>query len=106
MARITVEDGLKKIPNRFQLAIASAKRAKQILAGSPLSIVATDNKAVVNSLREIEEGKVRLATSEELRDKVEKQKTEALDALFESTSTGAASSNGSAGSSSDSSDED
>ncbi len=96
MARITVEDGLKKIPNRFQLAIAAAKRAKQLLGGSPLAISATDNKSVVNSLREIEEGKVRLATSEELKEKVEKQKTEALDALFESAPAAPAeSSNGS-----------
>lgn len=102
MARITVEDGLKKIPNRFQLAIAAAKRAKQILAGSALAIPATDNKSVVNSLREIEEGKVRMATSDELRDKVEKQKTEALDALFEAAPV-TASTNGS--SSSDSNDD-
>ena len=84
MARITVEDGLLKIPNRFKLAIAAAKRAKQILNGSGLMIEDSEhNKAVVNALREIEEGKVRLATAEEVALNSISKKTKDLDALFE-----------------------
>ena len=60
MARVTIEDCLEKVENRFALAIAAMKRAKQIAAGSmPLS-EETDNKAIVLSLREIAEGKVKV----------------------------------------------
>ena len=64
MARITVEDCLEKVPNRFQLALVSVKRAKMLLRGArPLS--ESDNKEVVTSLREIAAGEVRLLQSEE-----------------------------------------
>ena len=59
MARITVEDCLKKIPNRFQLAIVAIKRAKMLLAGSR-PLVGSDNKDVVASLREIAAGEGKL----------------------------------------------
>ena len=38
MARITVEDCIEKIPNRFDLVLAAAKRARQIARGSPLLV--------------------------------------------------------------------
>ncbi|MBI3781792.1 MAG: DNA-directed RNA polymerase subunit omega [Deltaproteobacteria bacterium] len=57
MARITVEDCLEKIPNRFELVLLAARRAKQLLKGAR-PLVQTDNKEVVASLREIGEGKV------------------------------------------------
>ncbi len=59
MARITIEDCLEKVENRFALSIAAMKRASQISKGA--TIVASendDNKHVVSALREIAEGKV------------------------------------------------
>ena len=52
MARITVEDCLENVSNRFSLVILAAKRAKQILGGSSaLNEDQRDNKAVVTALR-------------------------------------------------------
>ena len=59
MARITVEDCLEKIPNRFELVLLSSKRAKQLLKGAR-PLVETDNKDIVTSLREVAAGKVRM----------------------------------------------
>ena len=64
MARITVEDCLNKVPNRFQLAIVAIKRAKMLLGGAR-PLVETDNKDVVTALREIARGGVRLIDSAE-----------------------------------------
>ena len=63
MARITVEDCLEKIPNRFQLVLLGARRAKQLLKGAR-PLVESDNKEVVAALREIAEGKVTMRYSE------------------------------------------
>ena len=57
MARITVEDCLEQVESRFSLVILAAKRAKMILKGAT-PLVDTDNKTIVNSLREIATGKV------------------------------------------------
>lgn len=57
MARITVEDCLEKIPNRFELVLLGARRAKQLLKGAR-PLVESGNKEVVAALREIAEGKV------------------------------------------------
>jgi DNA-directed RNA polymerase subunit omega len=58
MARVTVEDCLEKVPDRFSLAIAAAKRTKQLMKGSvPLSR-RRENRHVVTALRELAEGKV------------------------------------------------
>ena len=52
MARITVEDCLDQVPNRFSLVLVAAERAKQLLKGSdPLIELSDDNKEVVNALR-------------------------------------------------------
>ena len=59
MARITIEDCLHKVPNRFQLALVTVKRAKMLLRGAR-PLVGTDNKEVVTSLREIASGEVKL----------------------------------------------
>lgn len=59
MARITIEDCLEKIGNKFALSIAAMKRAKQISKGAIVVASETDdNKHVVSALREIAEGKV------------------------------------------------
>jgi DNA-directed RNA polymerase subunit omega len=57
MARITVEDCLENIPNRFELVLGAARRAKQLLKGAR-PLVESDNKEVVTALREIAAGKV------------------------------------------------
>jgi DNA-directed RNA polymerase subunit omega len=64
MARITVEDCLARIPNRFQLVVVAARRAKELLQGAR-PLVKTDNKEVVSALREIAEGRVWLVDQEE-----------------------------------------
>ena len=64
MARITVEDCLYKIPNRFELVVVAAQRAKELLKGT-LPLAASDNKEVVTALREIAAEKVWKKTSQE-----------------------------------------
>ena len=59
MARITVEDCLRRVPNRFELVLVGSRRAKQLLKGAR-PLVETDNKEVVTALREVAEGKVEL----------------------------------------------
>lgn len=56
MARITVEDCLEKIPNRFELIHVAAKRVKQIAKGSKPIIAQPTNKPAVVALREIAAG--------------------------------------------------
>ena len=57
MARITVEDCLKNIDNRFELVMVSSKRARQLALGSKEALVPWENdKPTVVALREIEEG--------------------------------------------------
>ena len=58
MARITVEDCIEKIPNRFELVLIATKRARQIARGSPLLVQHERDKPTVIALREIAEGKV------------------------------------------------
>ena len=65
MARITVEDCLRKENNRFALVLLAAKRTKQLLKGARALIPEAKNKPVVTSLREIADGKVRFMTEEE-----------------------------------------
>lgn len=63
MARITVEDCLRTIPNRFELVLAGARRAKQLLKGAR-PLVESDNKEVVTALREIAASKVTIVEPE------------------------------------------
>ncbi|MDP8224372.1 MAG: DNA-directed RNA polymerase subunit omega [Candidatus Lernaella stagnicola] len=64
MARVTVEDCIERIPNRFALVLATSYRTKQLMRGSQyLGDTPTDNKFVVNALREIAANKVRLVQS-------------------------------------------
>lgn len=53
MARVTVEDCIQVIPNRFELVVTAAQRAKQISSGMPLTIDRDNDKDAVVSLREI-----------------------------------------------------
>ena len=58
MARITVDDCLKRIPNRFQLTLAATYRARQLSAGASPLIEPNKDKPTVIALREIAAGKV------------------------------------------------
>jgi len=53
MARVTVEDCIEKIPNRFDLVIAAAQRSREISNGMPIEIDRDNDKNPVVSLREI-----------------------------------------------------
>jgi DNA-directed RNA polymerase subunit omega len=64
MARVTVEDCLKRIPTRFMLVHVATKRVRQLLEGSP-RLVKSNNENVVTALREISAGKVFLKEEEE-----------------------------------------
>ena len=57
MARVTIEDCLHKISNRFTLVIVVAKRMRQLLKGDQ-PLVEANNKFVVTALREVEAGKL------------------------------------------------
>ncbi len=58
MARITIEDCLNRIPNRFELTLAATNRARQITAGSTPLVESSRDKPTVIALREVAAGKV------------------------------------------------
>lgn len=58
MARITVDDCMKHIPNRFELALAATFRARQIAQGGSPMVESHRDKPTVIALREIAQGKV------------------------------------------------
>ncbi|MBY0502008.1 MAG: DNA-directed RNA polymerase subunit omega [Alphaproteobacteria bacterium] len=60
MARVTVEDCIRQVPNRFDLVLLAAQRARQIAAGSSLTLQRDNDKNPVVSLREIAERTVSL----------------------------------------------
>ena len=62
MARVSVEDCLKKVNNRFSLVHLAGRRVRQLEKGAH-RLVDSDNKNIVESLREIAAGKVRLINS-------------------------------------------
>ena len=61
MARVTVEDCIEHVPNRFELVALASQRARQIVSGSPLTVERDNDKDTVVALREIAEQKVSLA---------------------------------------------
>ena len=63
MARVTVEDCMAKVENRFALVVLATKRARQLMAGGRPVVDITKNKPPVLSLREIATGKVRFDRS-------------------------------------------
>ena len=60
MARVTIEDCLDKVPNRFMLVHIAAKRVRQIRDGAEFVVQSSNNEDVVTALREIAVGKVYL----------------------------------------------
>jgi len=65
MARVTVEDCILHIPNRFELVLIASQRAKQITSGNPLTIDRDNDKDSVVSLREIAEQTISLEQMQE-----------------------------------------
>ncbi len=63
MARITVEDCLNEVSNRFKLVMLASQRTKQLLKGAK-PLVDSDNREIVVALREVAAGKVREARPE------------------------------------------
>ena len=66
MARVTVEDCVIKIPNRFELVMLAAQRARSLSAGAPLTLERDNDKNPVIALREIAEGTISLTDIEEM----------------------------------------
>ena len=58
MARVTVDDCLKRIPNRFQMTLAATYRARQLASGATPLVETEKDKPTVIALREIASGKV------------------------------------------------
>lgn len=84
MARVTVEDCVDKVTNRFDLVLAAAQRSRQISSGAPLEVERDNDKNAVVSLREIAEEKVKADTLMEsvvhgLRKVVESDEPEEVD---------------------------
>jgi DNA-directed RNA polymerase subunit omega len=65
MARVTVEDCVDKVPNRFELVMLAAHRARDLAAGVPLTVARDNDKNPVVALREIAEETL---TAETLRE--------------------------------------
>ena len=65
MARVTVEDCVTKVPNRFQLVMLASQRARNISAGEALTVERDNDKNPVIALREIAENTVGLDELEE-----------------------------------------
>ncbi len=65
MARITVEDCLKRVPNRFVLVNMASKRVRQIREGSEYLVKSPKNEDIVVALREIAAGKISIKNPEE-----------------------------------------
>ena len=59
MARVTVEDCVLKVPNRFDLVMVAAQRARDVMAGAQLTIDRDNDKNPVVALREIADVKIR-----------------------------------------------
>lgn len=78
MARVTVEDCIEEIPNRFELVMVAAQRARKIGSGAPLTVDRDNDKNPVVALREIAEQTV---DKEELKEDIirSKQRIIALD---------------------------
>lgn len=92
MARVTVEDCVQKIPNRFDLVMIASQRARDITSGAPETLPRDNDKNPVIALREIAEGTVRFdelgeklilgLQKEKPQDDLDEDK-EAIDALKE-----------------------
>ncbi len=71
MARITVEDCLEKIDNRFELVLTATKRARQIVNGAEPLVEEENDKPTVIALREIADGSIDTDSVELLQAEIE-----------------------------------
>lgn len=79
MARVTVQDAVEKIGNRFDLVLVAARRARQMQVGGKDPLVAEENdKTTVIALREIEKGLINSQILD-LRERQEQQEQEAAE---------------------------
>jgi DNA-directed RNA polymerase subunit omega len=67
MARVTVEDCVDKVPNRFELVMLAAHRAREVSAGAPITVDRDNDKNPVVALREIAD---ETQTADELRERL------------------------------------
>lgn len=65
MARVTVEDCIMNVPNRFELVLLSSQRAKQISSGNPLTVDRDNDKDAVVALREVADKTISLEQLQE-----------------------------------------
>lgn len=66
MARVTVEDCLDHVDNRFELVLLASKRARQLVSGKEATLEWENDKPTVMALREISEGKITVKILEEM----------------------------------------
>ena len=66
MARVTVEDCLEHVDNRFELVLLASKRARQLTAGKEATLDWENDKPTVMALREISEGKITVKILEDM----------------------------------------
>jgi DNA-directed RNA polymerase subunit omega len=77
VARITIEDCLKRVKNRFLLVNMAAKRVRQIREGSEYLVSSPKNEDIVVALREVAAGKI--TVQEEKEEKEEKKEEEPVE---------------------------
>lgn len=83
MARVTVEDCLSRVDNRFQLVLVATKRARQLSLGAEAFVEEENDKPTVIALREIAEG---LVTKDILDEKIEEEILEFMEEEAETES--------------------
>jgi DNA-directed RNA polymerase subunit omega len=84
MARITVEDCLDKVENRFELVMVASKRARQIAVGGKDALVPEDgDKPTVLALREIAEGRIDRSQILKVEEEVAHEQAAALEIVEE-----------------------
>lgn len=75
MARITVEDCLKVVDNRFELVLMASKRARQLSKGLESTVETENDKPTVLALREIAERRINMQMVDEI-DRAERERAE------------------------------
>lgn len=78
MARVTVQDAVEKIGNRFDLVLVAARRARQMVGGKDPLVPEENDKTTVIALREIEEGLINNQILD-VRERQEQQEQEAAE---------------------------
>ena len=81
MARVTVEDCLENVDNRFELVLVASKRARQLVAGKESTVPWENDKATVVALREISNGSITKSILEKMdaKEKAEAEEAEIME---------------------------